>query len=421
MHRVYGQGICLFLSLIIICLSHLRMKRHFSPHARFLACAMLVMAWCLRIGPVMAADLPTDLRASLVVVAPGYTAYTAHGHCALRMQCASEGLDYCFTYGLADNCQSYLSFFSGHGMGQFSTAYTSDYLADYARQHRQVCQYELNLSLDEKRNLWALLDSQLDDGGLLPYNYLTTNCSSMCVRIVGQALAPERLYYHTLPPVLNGTYRDFVRHISRRRPWVSFFWLSLLGAEGERQGALEDKLSPQLLVEAWQSASVVDSLGASRPMFASGPQVVVRGDDGSATTLLTPTLCFALLLVAVVILTVMQWRRPLPFMRYVDGALLALHTLCSLLVCYMSFVSSLGGASGNVYAVVFNPLPLLLWLCCRRRSWYGRVYVAYAVVLGCFILLTPVVAAIDVPHALLCGILFARCLGHAVRRYRVAA
>ena len=84
--------------------------------------------------PVKADTLPTDLKASLIVVSPGYTAYTAHGHCALRMQCMSEQLDFCFTYGLSDNTQSYFNFFSGKGMGVFSTAYTSEYLADY-RQH----------------------------------------------------------------------------------------------------------------------------------------------------------------------------------------------------------------------------------------------------------------------------------------------
>ena len=44
--------------------------------------------------PVKADTLPTDLKASLIVVSPGYTAYTAHGHCALRMQCMSEQLDF---------------------------------------------------------------------------------------------------------------------------------------------------------------------------------------------------------------------------------------------------------------------------------------------------------------------------------------
>ena len=57
-------------------------------------------------------------------------------------------------------------------MGVFSTAYTSEYLADYRQQGRQVFEYELNLNLDEKRSLWALLYSELADSSCRPYNYL---------------------------------------------------------------------------------------------------------------------------------------------------------------------------------------------------------------------------------------------------------
>ena len=74
--------------------------------------------------------LPVDIKASLIYVSPGYTAYTAYGHCAIRMQCPSQRLDYCFTYGLDDSSQSYVSFFSGKGKGRFSTFYTHDYLRE---------------------------------------------------------------------------------------------------------------------------------------------------------------------------------------------------------------------------------------------------------------------------------------------------
>ena len=375
------------------------------------------MALCLALWlgavPLRAASLPTDLKASLVVVAPGYTAYTAHGHCALRMQCQSEKLDYCFTYGLDDNTQSYLSFFSGHGVGCFSTAYTRDYLADYARQGRQVTEYELNLSLEEKRSLWALLDSELADGTGLPYNYLKTNCSSMCIRAIEQALGRERIEYHALPPVLNGTYRDFVRYISVHRPWISFFWLSILGSEGEAQGELDDKLSPLLLVDALRTATVTDTLGANRPVLTGHATLLVKGDDGRRTTWFTPTVCFALLLAAACMAGFAERRHRLPWMRYADAVLLALHTVVSVLLCYMCFGSSLAGASGNWLVLVFNPLPFVMWLCFRHRRHSARVYVLYAVVLAFMVLITPISAPVDTPHALLFGVLLARCLSHA--------
>ncbi|MGI6242238.1 MAG: DUF4105 domain-containing protein [Prevotella sp.] len=353
--------------------------------------------------------LPTDLKASLIYVSPGYTAYTAHGHCALRMQCPSQHLDYCFTYGLDDNSQSYMSFFSGKGMGRFSTCYTRDYLHDYQLHHRQVSEFELNLSLNEKRNLWALLDSELS-GTSLPYDYLRTNCSSMCAHAVENILGKETIEYTNLPAALQGTYRDFVLYISRHKPWISFFWNTLLGAEGELSGSLDDKLSPALLVEAWSNAAIIDTVGARRPMFAGNGKIILSGDDGTHETPFSPILIFSLLLMLIIGFTLAEKKFHLhKAARIVDGVLLTLQTIVGIFICYMAFISILPGTSGSWYVIVFNPLPALLWLTCRRRHWYCHLLLFYTCVLLLFILLTPVIPQLDFEHALLEAIFAVRC------------
>ena len=355
--------------------------------------------------------LATDITVTLISVAPGYTAYTAHGHCALRLQCPSAGLDISFTYGLDDTPENRMAFFVGNGHGTYSAYHTDDYLKEYASEGRQVYEYELNLSLNEKRHLWELLDSEISGGNFRLYNYLQTNCSSMCVQAINRALDGDQFIYQSLPPVLNGTYRQFVRHISELRPWVNFFWQSLLGSAGEEIGQIEDKLSPELLVEAWQHAVLKDSLGSSRPMIVNEGQLLIQGDDGKKTTWFTPTLFFALLLALAILLTVAEWRGHLRRMgNVVDILLLAGQTLVGLFICYMAFFSILYGASGNWYVIPFNPLPLLLWLLFHRKKGFQRVYLFYTVVLAIFIALTPFVEQIDLPHSLLVAVMAVRCL-----------
>ena len=160
-----------------------------------LACALAVF-WLSAIGVLaqqqneMADEdgLATDITVSLLSVAPGYTVYTAHGHCALRLQCPSAGLDYSFTYGLDDTVENRLAFFTGEAKGEYSAVQTHDYLQEYANEGRRVVEYELNLNLYQKRRLWELLDNEVSYGAVRPYNYLTTNCSSMCAFAVKRAL-----------------------------------------------------------------------------------------------------------------------------------------------------------------------------------------------------------------------------------------
>ena len=365
--------------------------------------------------------LATDITVSLLDVAPGYTIYTAHGHCALRLQCPSAGLDLSFTYGLDDTVENRISFFTGKGMGEYSAARTESYLKDYVGEGRQVKEYELNLSIDQKRHLWKLLDDELSRGAFRPYNYLKTNCSTMCAHAVVRALSGDvDIVYESTAPVLNGTYRDLVRHVSSHRPWVDFFWNTLLGAEGEETGQIEDKLSPSLLVETWQHTTIVDSLGTSRPMLVdNNGRVVVEGDDGQRTTWFTPTVCFALLLLLVVLLSIAEYRGHLLRLAHgVDVVLFVLQTIIGFIICYITFFSSHVGAAGNWYAIPCNPVPFVCWLLFRHRKGYRRLFLVYFVVLCLFMVLTPFVPQLDLPHCLVVAILAVRCLANGVKKMK---
>lgn len=362
--------------------------------------------------------LATDITVSLLSVAPGYTVYTAHGHCALRLQCPSAGLDYSFTYGLDDTVENRLAFFTGEAKGEYSAVQTHDYLQEYANEGRRVVEYELNLNLYQKRRLWELLDNEVSYGAVRPYNYLTTNCSSMCAFAVKRALQGEaKMVYGSASPILNGTYRDFVHVISRHRPWVDFFWNSLLGSEGDKVGQNGEKYSPSLLVETWKHASIVDKFGSRRPLLIdSNGSELISGDDGQHTSWFTPTICFALLLLLVILLSVAEHTGHLHKLAFtVDATLMLLLTVIGMALCYMTLFSSLDGSSGNWYALVFNPLPLLAWLLFRKNKRYVYFYLFYFSFLLVFIMFTPFVAQIDMPHSLMISMLAVRCLSNAWR------
>lgn len=356
-------------------------------------------------------DLPTDLKAQIIFVSPGYTIYTAHGHCALRMQCPSMKLDYCFTYGLDDNSQSEMKFIMGYGVGTYSVVKTQDYLVDYKSQNRKVSAYNLNLTLSEKRDLWALLDKEVTTAPYRRYDYLRENCSSMVVRAVRDVLSSEQIEYTVLPNVLTKTYRDYVREISSNRPWVFFFWNTLLGADGEKNGALEDKLSPVMLVKVWSSAVLVDSTGGTRPMFTAPGETLLAGDDGSRVCGFTPRWAFGLLLVAVILISLLvRIYRKEKVARGLECFFLVFQTIVGLFLCFLTFFSTLPGLSGNLYVLVFNPIPVIAWWLFRKKKWYSVILIVYIVVLSIVILSTPFVPQFDLDHALLEETLLVVCI-----------
>ena len=157
--------------------------------------------------------LATDVFASLIIAEPSNDIYGCLGHCAIRMQCPSHNMDYCFTYSFSNSFANKFKFFNGTGEGSFVPMYTEGFLEEYREQHRGVMEYKLNLTLEEKRLLWQNLDENAHSSFRWRYDYLKTNCSAMCAYIIEQSMIGERIAYGKLDPVLLGDNRTFVKNI----------------------------------------------------------------------------------------------------------------------------------------------------------------------------------------------------------------
>ena len=366
--------------------------------------------------------LPTDIKASLFDASAGGDLYTSFGHCAIRLECPSKGFDICFTFGLEDSYDEKLAFFSGKGFGTYSVMDTRRYIAAYGMEHRTVMMYELNLTLDEIRRLWEQLDTELSHPTAYRYDYLQTNCSSMCMKALEAALIDEEIVYDQLPPSVTGTYRDFVRSLGGESPWSEFFWQTLLGSEGEETGILSDKISPFFIVDILRHAHFQHIDGSSRPVLKSPKGKQVNNPTPPPAAFWPhPMVCMAIVLLVALLLTavgrVKRKSQPVKIAsKGFDALLLISQTLIGLLVCYMTFGSQLSSAHHNWYALVFNPLPLLAWLFLRRRPWYSRVWAGFGIIALLFVCSMPFNPQLDWPHAFLLLAYAVRCLDISLLR-----
>ena len=345
---------------------------------RILLLSLLLMvqrAWADEAGRD-SLGLPTDLKASLLVCDAGNSFYACYGHCALRMECPSEGLDVTFSYFMEDNITNRVNLFRGTAVGSYVCMNTPFFLQEYALSGRGVEAYRLNLTLDQQRRLWQLLDEEVTGSVHRPYNYLHTNCSSMSIYAVERALAGERIVCDSYDDGITGTYRHFVGRISEGLPWVYFFWTTILGASGDTYGRLEDKMSPMLISRSLSQMQLVDDNNTARPFVIGQPATLLPHGPALPKTLFTPTLFFLLLLLLAVAISVWQWQQPIasrPTAKVFDAVLLVMQSLSGLFIFYLSCISRMEGAAYNWNLLVLNPLPLLLWLLFRHRKGYHRV------------------------------------------------
>jgi hypothetical protein len=349
------------------------------------------------------ASLPTDLYASLLIAEPGNDFYSAFGHCAVRLCCPSKKLDFCYTYCLDGSLIDQLALFNGTGKGAYSAVATNSFIKEYIDNGRKVEDYRLNLTPDQVRQLWQILDGELTSGAYRQYNYLHTNCSSMSVFAVERCLGSDEIVWRNLSEGITGTYRTFVRTISEGMPWIRFVWVTLLGHEGESLGTMEHKMGPMLLPPALEASQLRSADGSLRPLLVKGqPQLLNESTIQRSRTWFTPEVLFILLLVLAAVTAVLELRgKAGKWVRTFHALMLTAQTFLGLVIVYITVISDMTGASLNLNLLIFNPVPAVMWLVARRRAWYVHVWTVYTAALCLYIVMWFVTPQVDFTHVLM--------------------
>ena len=340
---------------------------------------------------------------SLIEVSPSEVIYSALGHSAIRLECPVHDLDLCCTLEVDLNHRwtDYLTFFAGKSNAAICEVPTDVFFGDYQKEGRGVTQYELNFTAAQKAELWKRLEEEAAQRPERKFNYLKDNCTSALLYIMAYSLQPEHFLMNWPEPMVDQPTGEVVLYATRHSPWNRFWSMTLLGSEADARWPYENLTSPELLPQALMRSQIQDAGSATRPAVVSKREIIPVTHTPQYG-IFTPMLTFGLLLAIVVAVTLIEWLfRMKKLARWLDVALYGLQTVSGIVLMYMSFVSCLFGAHWNWYLIVFNPIPLLLWLTCRKRAWYPRVYWVYTVVLVVFILATPLSVQLDMEHQLI--------------------
>lgn len=360
-------------------------------------------------GPLLP-DSSNFVTASLLIASPGEAIYSTYGHSAIRMECPVHNLDYCFSFEEEANMGGFVKFFVGKTDAHMVAVPTEKFLADFKKEGREVKQYTLNLTTHEKQELWRLLDNDYVDENVRHFNLLQNNCSSVSLMAIENVVVDETIDFNGWPDEFKMNNGKVFRLMTKSSPWLEFISITLGGTESDAYWEQEQRAAPALLTKVIKKAEIVDVNGNRRPMINGEKQIFPLKNNVKASPV-TPMWVFGLLFLAVVLITLAQFKWKLKWLgRMLDVLLMVLVTIVGLFLIYTSFVSGLFGKHWNWYLIPFNPLPLIIWLIWRNRKGFYKVYLFYTVVLVLFILATPLSEQLDLSHQLITATLAVRCL-----------
>jgi len=270
-----------------------------------------ILCTCLLCCGVATAQVPADsidraaqdedfVRASLLVIGPGDNVVTCFGHAAIRMQCPTHQLDYCFTFEMKLAEGEHTKFLTGQAKAGFMAAPTGVFMEQYKRQGRSINEYDLNLTPKQEQTLWRNLDREIAQEARWSYDFITVNCGSMCVWIIQQSLLDEHIEYQQLPTVLQGTYSDVMDYVGEDAPWLNLYFHVRYFSRRNDTGALADKMAPTLLAEAWQHALLTSPTGGSRPVITASRQLAPQ-TLRTGPVWLTPTRALVIAIIIIIV------------------------------------------------------------------------------------------------------------------------
>lgn len=366
-------------------------------------------------------DSSNFVKASLIVSTPTDIIYSSLGHCAIRMECPSEQLDYCFSLETNTQPGDYLKFFNGDADAAVRAIPTEMYLAECRKEGRGVDQYEFNLTWHEKQQLWKSLDQEMMKPPHLKFNFLNTNCVMMVIIMIQNALIDESINYVEVPSYLTCDNGNGLRHLTRSTPWYQFIYITLSGAICDEYFSMEYRMTPISLPEVFGKAQIKGSNG-QRSLFKGTPVSLVRQTNFPSSSPFTPRLVFSILLLLVILITWCEWKRGCKHTaRITDTVLLALEFIIGVLLCYTTLATSLFAAHWNWYLIPCNPLPLLLLLLFGKHKNFYKIYLLYTIILIVFIIATPLSSQLDIDHQLITAMFATRTASKYLKHKKINA
>lgn len=365
---------------------------------------------------VLLPDSSNFITASMIIISPGNALYSQLGHVALRMECPRYRQDFCFSFEEEPGAKGVIKFFFGKTEAHIFAEPTDYFFNRFTRKGRQIKQYTLNLNLHEKQELWHQLDNDYVDESMRHFNILQNNCLSVSFQSVKAAIekADERISFNGLPEQLKMNNGELTNYHTRFSPWLQFNCNTFIGTKGEEYGGQEERISPELMPQVLKKAIIVDDKGNKRPLITSEQELFPLINNFKASPA-TPILVFGALLIVTILITLAQLKWNLKWLpKMLDIVFMAFITIIGVVLLCTSFVSGLFGLHWNWYLIPCNPLPLIILLVWRKRKGFYKIYLFYVIVLVLFILATPLIQQLDIPHQLITASLAVRCLYHYI-------
>lgn len=348
---------------------------------------IILLFWVLTVAQAQANQLSPNTKVYLVTMGPGDELYSGFGHSAIWIQDSTLNMDRVYNYGTFDfNSEFYVKFLRGILDYMLSVHEFRYLMEDAVAEQRYLTQQELDLSPQQKENLFAFLENNyLPENKYYRYDFFYDNCSSR-IREVFKTVCGDSLKYD-LSENKNLTFRQLIDLYLHDKRLQDFGMDIGLGTPADKLATPSQYMFlPEFLKQGFDKAKIKTPLGW-KPLVLKETQVftptLVRDKE---PTNYTAWACWALC-IAVVVFTYINMTKPYAG-RGFDAVWFFITGIVGVLLLFLWFGTNHNTTQMNfdlLWAMPANlVVSVLLW-----RRYNSKILVGYLIFLlvCCLVLL----------------------------------
>ncbi|MFT5973816.1 MAG: hypothetical protein ACJAZC_001751 [Cryomorphaceae bacterium] len=197
---------------------------------------------------------------SLITCGSGNELYSTFGHSAIHIYDPSSGLDRIYNYGTFDfnTPNFYLKFCRGQLNYFLNVTDFNRFVGNYQHEGRWVHRQELNLSDDQKAEIYAFLENNaLPENKFYKYDFFYDNCSTR-LRDAFETLLGDSLVYPDASSDTTATFREMIDLYLLDLPWSDLGIDLALGMPCDKEADFREKMFlPDYLMANLGKAKIV--------------------------------------------------------------------------------------------------------------------------------------------------------------------
>ncbi len=302
------------------------------------------------------AQLSEDSSISLITCRPGEEIYNAFGHTAIRIFDPINELDILYNYGMFsfDEPNFILKFLRGKLLYWLGIEKYNTFLNNYTKQKRSVIEQKLNLSLEQKNQIFLALRHNLKpDNRNYLYDFFFDNCSTRPRDIITDNIINLN-FYNTND---NKSFRELIDEYTVSKPWTDFGIDLIIGSIADRKASTEDQMFlPEYLMFHIDIATIKNQklVDENKLVLDYENEAKIR----STKSFPWPMLLFGMFLFIELLLYLKPKLLNSKLISYYDNAWFCVLGISGVLILFMWFGTDHIATKSNLNLLWLNPLYL---------------------------------------------------------------